>query len=175
MLKDNSLKRPVDEILRETFSKNSTDVDLSYHSVTENQFANWPLHKKVNYCYDNFDRVFLKVKEKSYRVNLYPSNNTADTPKSKVINGTKMRIIRLVYSESSNAPMAEVEVYNSVDKSNERGFVSLLSPNLEFYYYERYNHITCRNEYVYWNYDKQIWEPGRTTTTTTSHSGKFDF
>ena len=86
-----------------------------------------------------------------------------------------MRVIRLVYSESSNAPMAEVEVYNPLYKDNERGYVSLLSPNLEFYYYEKYNLITQRNEYVYWNYDKQMWEPGRTTTTTTSHSGKFNF
>lgn len=86
-----------------------------------------------------------------------------------------MRVIRLVYSESSNAPMAEVEVYNPPHKDNERGYVSLLSPNLEFYYYEKYNPITQRNEYVYWNYDKQMWEPGRTTTTTTSYSGKFDF
>ena len=176
MLRDNSLKRPIDEILRETFSKNSTDVDLSYHSVTENEFAKWSLYKKVNYCYDNFDRVFLKVKEDSYRVNLYPHKNTVDAPKSKIINGKKMRIIRLVCNEGSNAPtMAEVEVYNSGDEPNEKGFVSLLSSNLEFYYYEKYNLITQRNEYVYWNYDKQMWEPGRTTTTTTSHSGKFDF
>jgi hypothetical protein len=175
MLRDVRLKKPIDEALRDTFSKNSTDVDLSYHSVTEEQFADWPLHKKVNYCYDNFDKVFLKVKEKSYRVNLYPRNNTSDTPQSKIINGRKMKIIRLVYSESSKAPMAEVEVSNSVYKPSERGFVSLLSSNLEFYYYERYNHITHRNEYVYWNYDKQMWELGGATTTTTSYTDKFDF
>lgn len=136
------MKKPIDKL---------TDTDFPYHSISEKEFANWSLAKQVHYCFDNFDATYIKVKKNEYRVNLYESNRTDKGEKFKLAQGVRMKVMDISNSENSHSLMAKVNVLNACGRAIDTGWVSLVSPNLEFECYRK----NCQT--VYWDTFHEKW------------------